>query len=715
MDLPNQAQGAGQKLAIEQFADDNFTYMRLGGAIDEHFDGKKLSASVKTRILVLHLAGIDRMSSFGIREWGDFIEGLAKNVEQLVLIECSPKVMDQLNMVANFIGSGRVLSFYAPYRCDYCDSDNRVLLQVDRDWDMIKGRKPPELPCSSCGELEHFDEDPITYFSYMANQGPFELDPEIRVLLTSASKLDSAIAEVDQRLHVDKVVEGRFTSIKLSGDLNASFPRTKLAEGLEGTIIVDLSGLGKLDPAGAAEWRTFLQMITPLADAIYLTGMPQLFLEKLGTVADMGAKTQLLSFSMLYACTRCGVTAPYIVDVDKHHDVLRFATAPEMNCRDCKAPAICQASRELLYQLSALPRPGNVPQRVRAALESTDRRKPTRSPTRSDAGKRGKSRFLFIMGAVLLLAVLAGGGVFGWLYFKHRGQPGVSPHGVGPRVQASAGERPPWILSDTPLAAECKTDSSFKMSCMGVSSYAASAEEASQEARDAAVDAVVRAIGLLIEDPEWSTHVGAAYSRVRQAKIAAFFDEGLRAPGSLQHQRAQEALQQSRRAVIKALRRTGNNIVPIDKPSEQYQEQYAPGTGTGPRHLTFVRIQLSADDVRKLLDVYSRPREALGATVMTAYPGLAWRYPEIEAGAVITELGKGPLKDAGAAPGQVITAIGGRMIADADAFVRMVEDQLEKLGKEGGALQLTVAAGEGGAGELSVEIKAAEDDDEDSD
>ena len=36
-------------------------------------------------------------------------------------------------VVANFGGGGRILSFYAPYRCDYCDDDRKKLLEtVDR-------------------------------------------------------------------------------------------------------------------------------------------------------------------------------------------------------------------------------------------------------------------------------------------------------------------------------------------------------------------------------------------------------------------------------------------------------------------------------------------------------------------------------------------------------------------------------------------------------
>jgi anti-anti-sigma regulatory factor len=704
MDVVLPGNEGSQKLAIERFDDQSLTYLRFSGSIDEHFDGKKLASSIRAGTLVLHLGDVHRMSSFGIREWADFVDHVTKSGSELILIECSPKVMDQLNMVANFAGSGRVFSFYAPYRCDYCDSDDRILFQVDRDWEIIKGRKPPELPCATCGELEHFDEDPITFFSYMAKQGPFELADEIRVLLATASKLDHAVAEVEQRLRVDKRVEGRITCIKLSGDVDATFPRAKLAEGLEGVIILDLSDLGKLDPAGAAEWRTFLQMITPTAEAIYLLGMPPLFLEKLGSVADLGARTQLLSFAMLYSCTRCGVTAPYMVDVEKHHELLRFATAPEMRCRDCKAPATCIAPKEVIYQLSSLPRPDIQP-RVRAFLESVDRRKPTRGSTRVE-GRGRRSWVAFAAMAAVALAVL-GVGALGYLYFKGRGEGSGPAVGMGAMVEASAGERPAWIVSDTPLGAECKTDASLKMSCMGVSSYAGDQNAARQQARDAALDEMIRQIGLLIDDPEWSTQVGAAYGRVRQARLAAFLDEGLRAPGSLQHQRAEAALIDGRKAVIAALRRTGGDIVAIDTPADQYHERYAGASGSGPRYLAFARHALSSEQVQKLIELYSRSRDALGVTVMTAYPGLAWRYPGIEAGAIIISLGKGFLRDAGAARGYIVTAIQGRSIKDADGFARTGDEEADKLEKEGGSLRITVTPSEGEPTELTTPVARA--------
>src|ERR1700760_4048476 len=163
-------EGAAPKLVIEKFADGNVACIKFVGTIDEGFEGKKLGMTAGADTLVLDLGGVKKISSFGIREWVDFVITAAKSTRQLILIECTPKVIDQLNMVANFAGGGRVFSCYAPFRCDYCDTEHRALLQVDRDFEAIKAGKLAERPCLSCKESMYFDEDGATYFSYLIGQ-----------------------------------------------------------------------------------------------------------------------------------------------------------------------------------------------------------------------------------------------------------------------------------------------------------------------------------------------------------------------------------------------------------------------------------------------------------------------------------------------------------------------------------------------------------------
>ncbi|HEV7558951.1 MAG TPA: hypothetical protein VGO00_25940, partial [Kofleriaceae bacterium] len=210
--------GAPPKLTIERFADGGISCMRFAGTIDESFEGKKLASTVSGQTLVLDLGQVTKISSFGIREWVDFVGAAGRQVQTVILVECAPKVVDQLNMVANFAGGGRVFSFYAPFRCDYCDSEHRVLLQVDKDHETIKSMKLAERPCPSCKESMYFDDDGATFFSYVIGQDKFELEPDVSAFL--AAKLDYAVADVSRKLRVDKIIEGRITYLRLTGDLD---------------------------------------------------------------------------------------------------------------------------------------------------------------------------------------------------------------------------------------------------------------------------------------------------------------------------------------------------------------------------------------------------------------------------------------------------------------------------------------------------------------
>src|SRR5258708_28867935 len=105
--------------------------------------------------------------------------------------------------------------------------------------------KPPERRSASCANPAYFDEAPGTFFSYLAQQPPFELEPEVAAFL--ATRLNYAVEGPARRFRAEKQIAGRATYVRLSGDLDATFPTVKVAEGLEGVVVVDLSGVGKID------------------------------------------------------------------------------------------------------------------------------------------------------------------------------------------------------------------------------------------------------------------------------------------------------------------------------------------------------------------------------------------------------------------------------------------------------------------------------------
>jgi anti-anti-sigma regulatory factor len=137
------------------------TCLAIQGVIDEcasfgPFGG--LSGRVE-----IDLKGVRRINSFGARAWMDAIRELAQKA-RLSFVGCSPQVVDQLNMISGFLAGGSVVSFYAPMRCDGCDTEDLVLVTADacRNHDGFL----PAVKCAGCGQRMYLDdvEDQYTLF-----------------------------------------------------------------------------------------------------------------------------------------------------------------------------------------------------------------------------------------------------------------------------------------------------------------------------------------------------------------------------------------------------------------------------------------------------------------------------------------------------------------------------------------------------------------------
>ncbi len=683
-DAATGADAAAPKLAVEKFEGGGIACLKFTGTIDEGFDGKRLGGTVAGEVLVLDLGGVRKISSFGIREWVDFVGAAAKQVQAVYLIECAPKVVDQLNMVANFTGGGRVFSFHAPFRCDYCDSEHRVLLQVDRDHEAIRSMKLPERPCPSCGEGMYFDEDGATYFSYVLGQERFELPPEVAGFL--ASKLDHAVPDASRKLRVDKLIEGRTTYLRLAGDLDRAFPREKLAEGLEGTAIVDLGGLGRIEPAGAAEWRGFVGMAGALVDQLVLAAVPPAFLERLCGRDDLGPKAQVVTLSLPYTCAACATTSDQLIDLAAHHATTKFATAPDLRCPRCKQPMQCAAGEASLTALSALPKPTAPAELVKSIAILRERaqhaapRRPGKPPlaAAAPAPRPARGGLLVPVLAALLAVVLAAAGYLGYQRLSRSPSPAAAA--TAAITARSAPERPPWIAADLPGGAACTDTPGKGVSCVGVSSPSARRDDAEAEAADAAYEAAANAIAVRIADPAWQRAVPPIYAAAREAKLGTLD----RAPDQTS---ARRDVREARAAVALALRATGGSAVPAAPTGRYWEEHTGPD---GKRHVAFARVALGPTELARLVEAYTEAAGALGVTTVAAFPLVAWRHPRLERGAIVTALGPGPLQALGLAEQYVVLSIAGRDVTDAASFARLAAEEHAGLEARGGTLRLKV-------------------------
>jgi hypothetical protein len=148
---------------IEQGPED--TVVKFAGEIDENADFTELRRWLEGPV-TFHLGGIRRINSCGVREWVNFVRDLPE-VTGLTFTHCSTAIVTQLNMIYNFRGNARILSFYAPYVCESCNAESDKLLDVEAQFPQENIDQVPEFACERCREPMEFDDLPERYLSFL--------------------------------------------------------------------------------------------------------------------------------------------------------------------------------------------------------------------------------------------------------------------------------------------------------------------------------------------------------------------------------------------------------------------------------------------------------------------------------------------------------------------------------------------------------------------
>jgi anti-anti-sigma regulatory factor len=144
------------------------SYVKLAGVIDEDNELGDLVDRIPSGTAVIDLGEIERINSCGVRDWVNWLSRLEGNKTRVVMVECSPAIVAQINLVNNFTGSGVVKSFFVPYFCPECDEEKVLLVEAS---DMgPPPHEPPTCRCDECDLVMDFDDMPDSYFAFLSNQ-----------------------------------------------------------------------------------------------------------------------------------------------------------------------------------------------------------------------------------------------------------------------------------------------------------------------------------------------------------------------------------------------------------------------------------------------------------------------------------------------------------------------------------------------------------------
>jgi serine/threonine protein kinase/DNA-directed RNA polymerase subunit RPC12/RpoP len=644
-DSPTTSKILGAMTATERRIGDIFT-LALAGKLNEGFQGEVLARDLAGRVII-DLAGVERITSFGVREWLHMLTEAAPRVSELYFFRCAEPIVNQMSMIRGFSGEGRIVSFYAPYRCDACGKGFTHLFDAEADAEAIRAARPPAQRCPRCGQESSFDDDPASYLAFAAPHAGVPVSAAIRAAHEKLIKAESGFGE-----SIEKTIDAGGTRVTVRCPLDGAVRWKRILDGIEGPLVFDLGAAGGVSPEGAAGFERALRALGSEVPSIRIEGCPSALLLHL-TAATPPARAEIASAMIETRCDGCNAPRAALVTQEESSAARRERRSPSAACPRCGAALVFAGAAAMLRRLehdapgkiTTPPPPSVTPLHTVATQPSPSRVGPPAGPSRRPLG---------IFGVTIALGLIIGTGVA--RYRRLETAPGAAPTSsalVAPVASAAppSASEPAWTRQELVIEAGA-------VLALG-GGAGATEEDALAAARNAALDRIALAVlGEL---------AGSELHRLVLARLG----------GSLATERRPAVLAAE---ATRYLRQVGSFATP---------ERVEALVQRGPASVTVLaRYRLRKEDFDAAVASYRKTGTALGLTVGRVFPLLdRTRLPDVDL-IVITVAPTGPAAAVGVRQGELVVALNGRLVPGVDAFVaaassaddRPIELQIESDG-----------------------------------
>jgi hypothetical protein len=148
--------------SVERHESAGVKHLHLSGVIDEFAD-LSFFAHLEGDVVV-HLGEVRRINSFGVRLWIDGVRAIPAE-STVVYVDVPVPLVEQMNMIHDFFGRGRVESFLAPMACNSCGRNETVLFRVE---ECLRGEVVRlERQCSACDATMELDDIEEQYLAFL--------------------------------------------------------------------------------------------------------------------------------------------------------------------------------------------------------------------------------------------------------------------------------------------------------------------------------------------------------------------------------------------------------------------------------------------------------------------------------------------------------------------------------------------------------------------
>ncbi|MCR4315287.1 MAG: hypothetical protein NUW37_02950 [Planctomycetes bacterium] len=181
-------------LKVDRTNKKGYTLVVVSGVVDGAVDVERIFSGLSGKIII-ETAKVERYTTTGANAWMHYAKKLSESCD-ITYRKCSYAFIEQANLLSDFLGSGKVESFYAPYVNFATDKEYMILLDVNehfKDRDLLEA---PPLPAPDDDVALEFDEDDAEFFAFLRIQ----FDKESGVYkgdLIAQIDSEEAIVEID--------------------------------------------------------------------------------------------------------------------------------------------------------------------------------------------------------------------------------------------------------------------------------------------------------------------------------------------------------------------------------------------------------------------------------------------------------------------------------------------------------------------------------------
>ena len=315
-----------------------FQVVTIRGRLTESFKGEALGRTLAGRV-VFDLGEVDRVTSFGVREWLAMTSAASRMTESY-LLRCSEAMVNQLTMIRGFDGGARIASFFAPYLCNDCGQEIERMFDCERDAAEVRALAPAPVPCPRCGGEARFDDDARSYFAFASAHLGNTLSRDLRALHDALASHGAPAAAED----IEKSV-GDVTRIRVLGKLSNQLRWRKVLDGIEGGLVIDLTPMAGSDATGINNLEQALRGLPPEVTLVQIEGAPIALIERI-VQAGM-PRIEIVSAVVTGYCGACAVHRPALVRIEQYAADTANGQPHLVACKRCNGALSLAASAPL--------------------------------------------------------------------------------------------------------------------------------------------------------------------------------------------------------------------------------------------------------------------------------------------------------------------------------------------------------------------------------